>query len=97
MLQEPGSQAPARCCRGTAEGFSAALLTGLEAALLTGLEKDLLRPSSTTSISWWGSRPGPDRHRSRRHRSFCPTVESTFADHTAAPYHPWCGPHAVSR
>src|ERR1017187_7247531 len=36
MLQEPGSQAPARCCRGTAEGFSA--------ALLTGLEKDLLRP-----------------------------------------------------
>src|ERR1039457_1349463 len=36
MLQEPGSQAPARCSRGTAEGFSA--------ALRTGLEKDLLRP-----------------------------------------------------
>jgi hypothetical protein len=30
-------------------------------------------------------------------RSFCPTFEHTFADHTAAPYQPWYGPNAKSR
>lgn len=29
-------------------------------------------------------------------RSFCPTFESTFADHTAGPYQPWYGPNAKS-
>ena len=30
-------------------------------------------------------------------RFFCPTFESTFADHTAATYHPWYGPNATRR
>jgi hypothetical protein len=30
-------------------------------------------------------------------RMFCPTFESTFADHNAAPYQPWYGPNARSR
>ena len=30
-------------------------------------------------------------------RSFCPTFESTFADHTAVPYQPWYGPNARNR
>lgn len=29
-------------------------------------------------------------------RFFCPTFESTFADHTAAPYHPWYGANAMT-
>jgi hypothetical protein len=29
-------------------------------------------------------------------RSFCPTFESTFADHIAGPYQPWYGPNATS-
>ena len=29
-------------------------------------------------------------------RFFCPTFESTFADHTAVPYHPWYGPNAMT-
>lgn len=30
-------------------------------------------------------------------RFFCPTFQSTFADHIAAPYHPWHGPNAKGR
>ena len=30
-------------------------------------------------------------------RSFCPTFEFAFADHTATPYQPWYGPNAKSR
>lgn len=30
-------------------------------------------------------------------RTFCPMFESTFADHTAAPYQPWYGPNARRR
>jgi uncharacterized protein len=29
-------------------------------------------------------------------RFFCPTFESTFADHTAGPYYPWYGPNAMT-
>jgi patatin-like phospholipase/acyl hydrolase len=29
-------------------------------------------------------------------RFFCPRFESTFADHAAAPYHPWYGPNAMT-